>query len=74
MTAPNLTPRERAIYDAARAEAQADRWRIEGDIEARNGKPAAISREYQRQYEAEAADAWRRLAALKGEAIAQAAE
>ena len=73
-SALDLTPTERAIYDAARAEAHADRWRIVGDLEERDGKPSAVSRHYQAEYEAEAADAWRRLEDLRAQWVPAAAE
>ena len=65
MSGPHLTEAERAIYDAARAEALADRWRIDADLRERDGDDASQCRQYQRRHEGEAADAWRRLAALK---------
>ena len=66
-SALDLTPTERAIYDAARAEAQADRWQIDAEIAERRGEHSEIARGYPRQYAAEAADAWRRLAGLKAQ-------
>ena len=74
MTGPNLTPVERAVYEAARAEAHAQRWRIEADLRERDGDDASHLRQYQRDYEAEAGDRWQRLAELKGEEHAQAVE
>ena len=61
-----LTKTERLAYEAGRADARATRWRIEADLQARDGQPTATAREYQAQFEAEAADAWRKLAEAKG--------
>ena len=66
----DLTHTERVVYEAARAETRAQRWRIEAEIAERRGDPAAFAREQQRDYEAEAAERWRLFASLKGERAA----
>lgn len=65
MDVRDLTHTERAVYEAARAETIADRWRIEAEIAQRRGEPPAIARDYQRQYEREAAERWQQVAQLK---------
>jgi hypothetical protein len=62
----DLTETERLAYQAGRDQARADRWRIDAEISERRGEPSNTAREYQRQHEAEAANAWRQLAAAKG--------
>jgi hypothetical protein len=66
----DLTHTERAVYEAARADTLAERWRIEADIAERRGEPSEIDRQYQRQYEQEAAMRWQQLAALKAAPVA----
>jgi hypothetical protein len=61
----DLTHTERVVYEAAQAEARAQRWRIEADLRERDGQDATFCRKQQQQYEREAADRWRHLAALK---------
>ena len=67
MNANNLNAIERTIYEAARAETLADRWRIDAEVSERRREAAGNAREYQRRYEAEAADRWRQLATLKAQ-------
>ena len=43
-------------------------------LKKRDDRPTEVSREYQRDYEAEADTAWRRVAELKGEPLARVAE
>ena len=74
MRGPHLTEAERAIYDAARAEALADRWQVDADLRERDGGDASQCRQFQRRYAAEAADAWRRLETLKAQDVPAAAE
>ena len=74
MTAPTLKPVERAIYDAARAEALADRWPVDADLLERDGGDASLPRQHARRYETEAADVWRRLAEFKAQAVPTPAE
>ena len=69
-TCCNLSTIERAVYEAARADALADRWRIDGEVSQRRGEPSDSAREYQREYEAEAADRWQQVARLKAGAVA----
>ena len=66
LTLNDLSPTERLAYEAGMADARAQAWRIDADIDERDGKASAVSREYQRQYEAEAAELWRALAEAKG--------
>lgn len=66
LSANDLTETERLAYEAGRDQAHADRWRIDAEISERRGEPSETARQYQRQYEAEAADRWRQLAAAKG--------
>jgi hypothetical protein len=61
-----LTATERLAYEAGRDQAHADRWRIDAEISERRGEPSETARQYQAQYQAEADDAWRRLAEAKG--------
>jgi hypothetical protein len=67
MKVRDLTHTERAVYEAARADTPAERWRIEADVSERRGEPAATAREYQRQYEQEAAQRWQQVAAMKAQ-------
>ena len=74
MAGPHLSEAERAVYDAARAEALADRWRIDADLRERDGGDASQCRQYAQRYETEAADAWRRLAEFKAQDVPAPAE
>jgi hypothetical protein len=65
-----LTHVERAVYDAARADTLAERWRIEADIAERRGHPSEIDRQYQAEYEQEAAQRWQQVAAVKAAPVA----
>ena len=71
MNRSDLTHIETLAYEAGLADARAQRWRIEAEIAERRGEPSETDREYQRQYEAEAADRWRELAKAKGRAGAE---
>ena len=64
----DLSPIERLAYEAGQADARAQAWRIDADIDDRDGKPSTVARQYQAEYEAEAAAAWRQLTALKAQA------
>ena len=66
MDTRDLTHVELLAYEAGQADARAQRWRIDAEISERRGEPSASAREYQAQYEAEAADRWRQLAKAKG--------
>ena len=65
MNVRDLTHTERAVYEAARADTLAERWRIEADVSERRGEPSATARDYQRQYEREAAERWQQVTQLK---------
>ena len=69
----DLSHTERVLYEAARADTRAQRWRIEAEIAERRGEPAAFAREQQREHEAEAAERWVMFAALKAKEARRAA-
>ena len=71
MAGPHLSEAERAIYDAARAEALAERWRTDADLRERDGGDASLCRQYVDRYEAEAAEAWRAFTEAKGRGDAE---
>ena len=67
MNVRDLTHAEWLAYEAGKAVAAADRWRAQAEESERAGHQGAagISREAEREAQAEANDAWHQLAALK---------